>query len=74
MNPVVTYSAHIGITTANGGYAVQSCVWDKETEESHYELNVFTDIEVMLAFVRRVTISMEGAGIGPKLGPLKVPE
>lgn len=57
MNPV---NAQVSFHIANGGYIVQGWVKNFDDDEFSSTTSVFTDLDVALAYVRRVVIGCEG--------------
>lgn len=72
LSPIVT------VAIANGGYVLMGRARPEEpSEDPVIDFSVFSDIDVALAYAKRVVLSWEGPGElapGDRIGPLKVAE
>lgn len=67
----ITLSSHVAFRVCNGGYLVHALV--KDGEDMVFTNSVFVDVDVALAYARRVLLEWEGAyWDASKLGPLKI--
>lgn len=70
-----TLNASVVVRYCNGGYIVKAFPWDAENNCLQEDTCIFTDVDTMLGYVKRVVLSLEGCSEPmDKLGPLQVPQ